>query len=223
MGPENQNPLDELQSLDEQIGQTTELAGLKPIFFRLDELSKQHSSDFEVQLAVSEVKQRVVARGTAAEREADEASPVEASDPLFRLRIGRWAMGEGDLAGLVCLRDPRLRLLAFDFDVAELMAVRTAADLAATRTPGRSHIVAFGRSDGAGREPLAVDGLTASILELSDGTRTVWSTPSERCQLRDMLRYQLMPPVKPDLVKVSTKTCFSSGDRIGVRGSCLAS
>src|ERR1700736_1692784 len=58
---------------------------------------------------------------------------------------------------------------------------------------------------------------------ISDGTRTVWSRSAERCQLRDMLRYQLMPPVKPDLVKVSTKTFFSSGDRIGVRGSCLAS
>src|ERR1700681_1334028 len=58
---------------------------------------------------------------------------------------------------------------------------------------------------------------------ISDGTRTVWSIAAERCQLRDMLRYQLMPPVKPDLVKVSTKTFFSSGDRIGVRGSCLAS
>ena len=65
MGPENQNPLDELQSLDEQIGQTTELAGLKPIFFRLDELAKAHPSDFEVQLAVTELKQKVVTRGTA--------------------------------------------------------------------------------------------------------------------------------------------------------------
>ena len=65
MGPENQNPLDELQALDEQIGQTTELAGLKPIFFRLDELAKAHPSDFEVQLAVTELKQKVVTRGTA--------------------------------------------------------------------------------------------------------------------------------------------------------------
>ena len=65
MGPQNQNPLDELQSLDEQIGQTTELAGLKPIFFRLDELAKAHSGDFEVQLAVTELKQKVVTRGTA--------------------------------------------------------------------------------------------------------------------------------------------------------------
>src|ERR1700694_639666 len=58
---------------------------------------------------------------------------------------------------------------------------------------------------------------------ISDGTRTVWSRSAERCQLRDMLRYQLMLPVKPDFVKVSTKTFFSSGARIGVRGSCLAS
>ena len=65
MGPQNQNPLDELQSLDEQIGQTTELAGLKPIFFRLDELAKEHPGDFEVQLAVTELKQKVVTRGTA--------------------------------------------------------------------------------------------------------------------------------------------------------------
>jgi hypothetical protein len=65
VGPQNQNPLDELQSLDEQIGQTTELAGLKPIFFRLDELAKEHPGDFEVQLAVTELKQKVVARGTA--------------------------------------------------------------------------------------------------------------------------------------------------------------
>jgi hypothetical protein len=65
VGPQNQNPLDELQLLDEQIGQTTELAGLKPIFFRLDELAKAHPGDFEVQLAVTELKQKVVTRGTA--------------------------------------------------------------------------------------------------------------------------------------------------------------
>ena len=64
MGPENQNPLDELQRLDQQIDQITELAGLKPIFFRVDELAKEHPGDFEVQLAASEVKQRVVTRGT---------------------------------------------------------------------------------------------------------------------------------------------------------------
>jgi hypothetical protein len=65
VGPVNQNPLDELQILDEQIGQVTELSGLKPIFFRLDELAKEYPGDFEVQLAVTEIKQRVVTRGTA--------------------------------------------------------------------------------------------------------------------------------------------------------------
>src|SRR3954465_9087362 len=54
---------------------------------------------------------------------------------------------------------------------------------------------------------------------ISDGPRMEWSNIAELCQLRDMLRYQLIPPVKPVLVKVSTNTFFSSGDRIGVRGS----
>jgi len=41
-----------------------------------------------------------------------------------------------DLAGLLCVRDPHLRVLTFDFDVTELMAVRTTDDL---RTP-RHHV-----------------------------------------------------------------------------------
>ena len=64
MGPENQNPLDELHLLEQQVDQITELAGLKPIFFRVDELAKEYPGDFEIQLAASEVKQRVVTRGT---------------------------------------------------------------------------------------------------------------------------------------------------------------
>src|SRR5258708_22925051 len=84
----------------------------------------------------------------------------------------------------------------------------------------------FSRSGMSFSMPSAEDGgstASFSAMIISDGTRTVWSMPSERCQLRDMLRYQLMPPVKPVVVKVSTNTFFSSADRIGVRGSCLAS
>jgi hypothetical protein len=66
-----------------------------------------------------------------AERNADATSTVEPSDPLFRLCIGRWGMTTDDLADLICVRDPGVRVLGFDFDVAELVAVRTAADLAA--------------------------------------------------------------------------------------------
>src|SRR5437016_3687720 len=34
------------------------------MFFRLDEIAKEHPGDFDIQLSVSELKQRVVARGT---------------------------------------------------------------------------------------------------------------------------------------------------------------
>src|SRR4029077_5328701 len=50
--------------LEQQVDQIMELAGLKPIFFRVDELAKEYPGDFEVQLAASEVKQRGVTRGT---------------------------------------------------------------------------------------------------------------------------------------------------------------
>jgi glycosyltransferase involved in cell wall biosynthesis len=107
-----------------------------------------------------------------AEEGADAAGPAEASDFLFRLQIGRWAMGNGDLAGLVCVCDPRLRLLAFDFDVSLLTSARTVEDVSIAIVPRRSHIVAFGQSKDGRREPLVVDELTARMLELSDGSRT---------------------------------------------------
>ena len=64
MGAEFIHPLDELKALDRQVDQIRNLAELRPVFYRLDELTRQHSDDFEVQLAASEVKQRVIARGT---------------------------------------------------------------------------------------------------------------------------------------------------------------
>jgi hypothetical protein len=109
-----------------------------------------------------------------AECDADATSNGEPGDPLFRLRIGRWVMTRDELANLICVRDPSLRVLAFEFGVRELMAVRTVEDLAVPPPRGRSHIVAFGRSaraDGGRRDPLVVDAATARILELSDGTR----------------------------------------------------
>jgi hypothetical protein len=81
-------------------------------------------------------------------------------------------MAEDDLAGLVPLRDPRLRVLEFDYDVADFMKVRTVADLPASPTPRRSYIVALACSGGERLNPLVVDAMTAQILKLSDGTRT---------------------------------------------------
>jgi glycosyltransferase involved in cell wall biosynthesis len=119
---------------------------------------------------------------TAAEHEADAQSACEPGDPLFRLRIARWGMATDDLADLTCVRDPRLRVLAFDFDVAGLTSVRTAEDLATPPALRRSYIVAFGNSDGSDgrrRDPLVIDAATARILELSDGTRKVWEVIAE--------------------------------------------
>ena len=65
VGSESLNPLDELKRLDQQVDQVPDLAGLKPIFARLDEIAKAHSGDFEVQLAADDVKQHVVRRGKA--------------------------------------------------------------------------------------------------------------------------------------------------------------
>src|SRR5262249_7904047 len=94
-------------------------------------------------------------------------------DPLYRLRIANWALRDADLATLVPVRDPRLRVIAFDYDVAEFMAAHSGTKLPAAPAPRRSHIVAFARAAGPYRGPLVVDALTARILALSDGTRTV--------------------------------------------------
>jgi hypothetical protein len=57
------NPLDELKFVDLQIDHVADLEGLKPIFSRVDEIGRSHSGDLEIQVAVSEVKQRIVDRG----------------------------------------------------------------------------------------------------------------------------------------------------------------
>jgi hypothetical protein len=91
-------------------------------------------------------------------------------------------MTKDDLAGLVCVRDPRLRMLTFDFDVTELMSVRNANDLATPPASRRSYMAAFGRSadvNGGRRDPLVIDAATARILDLSDGTRSALQVVAE--------------------------------------------
>jgi len=109
----------------------------------------------------------------AAEEEADGTAPQTIADPLFRLRLKRWALKDGELAALVPLRDASLRIIEFDYDVAEFLGVASIADFPATVSPGRSTIVVFGHSQHGRREPLLVDALTSTILHLCDGTRTV--------------------------------------------------
>ena len=76
VGDENLNPLEELKRLDQQVGLVASLEGLKPIYYRLDEIAKQYSNDFEVQLVVGDIKQHLVNRGTKLkEQQATIATP----------------------------------------------------------------------------------------------------------------------------------------------------
>ena len=107
-----------------------------------------------------------------AEDECDQAAGATPPDPLFRLQTRRWALDDDDLAGLIPRRDPQLRVVRFDFDVAGFRGARSVADLPADVLPGPSFVVVFAQADGQRPDPLLVDGLTARTLELSDGSRT---------------------------------------------------
>jgi glycosyltransferase involved in cell wall biosynthesis len=119
-----------------------------------------------------------------AERECDESMDTAGADPLFRLSLRGWAMAESDLGGLVPIREPHLRVLQFDYDVSEFRHAKSVADFPRTASPRASAIVVFGRSGDARRDPLLIDGSTAGILELSDGTRTVAEIASQFDHLR---------------------------------------
>jgi glycosyltransferase involved in cell wall biosynthesis len=112
-----------------------------------------------------------------AEGAAGGDGPMEDLDPLFRLRTKRWALVDGDLPGLVPVRDPQLRMTTFD--VSELGDGRTEPASPVTRAPRSRHIVAFAQVNGERRDPLFVSDETARILELSDGTRTAREIAAE--------------------------------------------
>src|ERR1039458_210527 len=60
----NINLHEELKRLEEQIESAAELAALKPIYFRLNEIIQAFPGDFEVQFTGNDIKQRLMARGT---------------------------------------------------------------------------------------------------------------------------------------------------------------
>jgi glycosyltransferase involved in cell wall biosynthesis len=106
-----------------------------------------------------------------AEAELPDPDAAEDGDPLFRLRIRRWALAEGELGALVPTRDPHLRLLKFDASALEEQ--RANAGRSAARKRRERNIITFTQRNGETRERLLVSDESARILELSDGTRTV--------------------------------------------------
>jgi hypothetical protein len=99
-----------------------------------------------------------------------EGHPTEIHDPLFRLKSRqprRWA--ESDFARLVPVRDSKLRIIEFDFDVSDFLGTQTMADFPADVSPVPSYMIAFRRLHGQRREPLVVDLITREIPRLCRG------------------------------------------------------
>jgi hypothetical protein len=81
VGVENVNPHEEFKRLDEQIESATELAALKPIYFRLNEIIQAFPGDFDAQFTGNEIKQRLMARGTLLKQQESSPPPPAAPPP----------------------------------------------------------------------------------------------------------------------------------------------
>jgi hypothetical protein len=81
VGVENIDSYQELKKLDEQIESAAELAALKPIYFRLNEIIQAFPGDFDVQFTGNEVKQRLMARGTLLKQQGVSPSPPPDTAP----------------------------------------------------------------------------------------------------------------------------------------------
>ena len=64
VNPGGPKPLDELKLLDRQIDQAVDLGGLRPIYYKVDEIGRKHPDNVDVQLAVGDIKQRIMQRGS---------------------------------------------------------------------------------------------------------------------------------------------------------------
>jgi hypothetical protein len=104
--------------------------------------------------------------------ENERSETPAARDPLFRLHGRQWALRPGDLGRLVPLRNPDVRVLAFDHAVAQFVGATTIADLPPRPRRGPGFLVAYAGGNAPPRQPLVIDARSARILELSDGTRT---------------------------------------------------
>jgi hypothetical protein len=95
---------------------------------------------------------------------AAESIPVHSGDdedldPLFTLQIKRWALDDEDFSSLLPVRDHRLRVLAFDYDVSEFRGVLDAKELPAEPTRRPSYLAVFA-GEHRERTPLLVDRAT---------------------------------------------------------------
>jgi hypothetical protein len=82
---DQQTAIEELHKLSSEVDAVSELPALKPIYFRLDQISKQFPNDFDVQVVASELKQRLVSHGQKLKDSALGATgmaPITSSSPV---------------------------------------------------------------------------------------------------------------------------------------------
>lgn len=149
VGSGNLTPLEELKSLDQRIEQIQSLAGLQPLFARLEEITKEHSGDFEVQLVAHDVKQHMLTRGSRIKQlqppppiaTPPPAPPAAEEQPAKppRRRALLWVAAALLLAaavavGVSVMQDRNLKL-----------AAETPADASITTTPSGANIQVDGQ------------------------------------------------------------------------------
>jgi glycosyltransferase involved in cell wall biosynthesis len=144
-----------------------DLARARRILAELERIKRGRPRSFDVLAAAVSIE---VALAQAELEPAPSASDAD-YDPLFRVSMDGWALEDGGIANLIPLRDSRLRVLSFDFDVAPFRGVSTVNELPVALDHTPSHLAVFAGE--RRREPLLVDAATAHILDLCDGTRSV--------------------------------------------------
>ncbi len=70
-------PLDELRYIDSQVENATDVGDLRPLYDRLGEISRSHTADFDLQIAVAEARQRVIDQGIALRNSSPNGSVAD--------------------------------------------------------------------------------------------------------------------------------------------------
>jgi len=83
VGVENLNPHEELLKLDRQIQAATDLAALKPLYFRLNEIMQAYPGDFDVQFTGNDVKQHLMTRGRLLKMQETAPPPPPSAMPVM--------------------------------------------------------------------------------------------------------------------------------------------
>lgn len=140
VGSGNLTPLEELKSLDQRIDQIQSLAGLQPLFARLEEITKERSGDFEVQLVAHDVKQHMLTRGSRI-KQLQPPSPIPTT-PIPSEEPAKPRRGKGLLWAFAALLLVAGVAIGFSVmqDRARKLAAEAPVDAGITTTPTGANI-----------------------------------------------------------------------------------